>query len=463
MTDRRRPLVWRLSLAFAAVAFGAVALFALLMIAITRADVNALGRQQEAAAVAAIRRSLESAYGESGSWNGADMAPALGTAGNAGARIQVVDAHGAEISRSEGTPVHRNLSTQSVPLVVGGTPVGTVQVQFPSSGLLPADRRLRSHLVAAAGVVGGIAALLAVVVAVIVTRRITRPLQALTGAVRAMESGDRAVRVGPVSSAAELGELAIGFDRMADTLARQDDLRQALVADVAHELRTPVAVLQATCEAVIDGVSPPTIEMVGSMHEEVLRLGKRVEDLGTLASAETAGLRLTRGAVDLSQVAEDAVAAHEQRFAAAGLTISTELTPVVVNGDQARLFQVISNLLINAAKFTPADGRVRVTVGPHSKGAMVRVADSGVGIPPDELGHVFERFWRGRASAGREGGGIGLAIVAELVRAHHGTVHVDSVPDEGSVFTVCLPLAQRASSTPADGRPLNARRTAGAG
>jgi two-component system sensor histidine kinase BaeS len=245
-------------------------------------------------------------------------------------------------------------------------------------------------------------------------------------------------------------------------LARQDDLRQALVADVAHELRTPVAVLQATCEAVIDGVSPPTAEMVGSMHEEVLRLGKRVEDLGTLASAETAGLRLTRGPVDLSQVAEDAVAADAQRFAAAGLTVSTELTPVVVNGDQARLFQVISNLLINAAKFTPAGGRVRLTVGRHVEGAMVQVADNGVGIAPDELGHVFERFWRGRASAGREGGGIGLAIVAELVRAHHGTVHVESVADEGSVFTVWLPLAQRGSPTP-DQRPLNPPQAAAAG
>ena len=448
MSEHHRPLVWRLSLAFAAVAFGAVALFALLMIVITRIDVNALGHQQEETAIAAIRASLESAYQKTGSWSGADLSPALGTATNSGGRIQVLDSRGSEVAGSAGVLGDRTVTTRSLPLVVDGTSVGTVRVEFPSAGLLPADRRLRNHLITAAAVVGGIAALLAVIVAVIVARRITRPLQVLTGAVRAMESGDRTVRVGPLSSAAELGELATGFDRMADTLARQDELRHALVADVAHELRTPVAVLRASCEAVLDGVNPPTVEMVGSVHEEVLRLGKRVEDLGTLASVETAGLRLSPGPVDLSQVAADAAAAHEQRFATAGLTLSTELTPVVVNGDQARLFQVISNLLVNAAKFTPAGGRVVLTTGPHGDGAMVQVADSGVGIAPDELGHVFERFWRGRASAGREGGGIGLAIVAELVRAHHGTVKVDSAADEGSVFTICFPPTPRGSPAP---------------
>jgi signal transduction histidine kinase len=438
MTDhRRRPLAWRLSLAFAAVAFAAVALFGLLMVAITRADVNALGEQREQTTTAAIQRSLESWYRDHGTWTGADLRPALDLAANADARLQVVDGRGTRIAATE--PAPKSGAAQPVAVVIDSARVGTALIEFRSSGLLPADQRLRSRLVTATAVVGGIAAALAVVVAVVVGRRITRPLQDLTRAVKAMERGDLEARVGTRSTAAELHELASGFDQMADALARQDQLRQALVADVAHELRTPVAVLQATCESILDGVTEPSVETARSMHEDVLRLKKSIEDLGTLTSAETAGLRLVRAPVDLSQVAKEAAEVHRQRFAAAGVTLSSELVPVVVHGDEARLFQIVSNLLVNAAKFTPSGGTVGLVVRPDGDAALIQVADTGVGIGVDELPHVFERFWRGRAAAGREGSGIGLAVVAELVRAHEGTVAVDSVADHGSTFTVRLP------------------------
>jgi two-component system, OmpR family, sensor histidine kinase BaeS len=292
-------------------------------------------------------------------------------------------------------------------------------------------------------VVGGLAAALAVIMGLVVAGRISRPLRALTRAVRAMEAGDRTVRIGEVPGAAELAALASGFDQMADTLDRQDHLRQALVADVAHELRTPIAVLQASTEAVIDGVRDPSPEVITSMHQEVLRLGKRVEDLGTLTSAETAGLHLTRAPVDVAEVAGDAATALEQRFVDAEVTLERTLTPSVINADPARLFQVVSNLLVNGAKFTPAGGAVRLSVAPDEAGAVIEVADNGAGIEADEVDHVFERFWRGRTGAEREGSGIGLAVVAELTRAHGGTVEVESVAGEGSTFRVHLPRSGR--------------------
>jgi two-component system, OmpR family, sensor histidine kinase BaeS len=438
---RPRPLAWRLSAAFVAVTLAVVALFAVVLVLITRADLDALGRQQEQTATRSLRAAVESAYAEHDGWSDADLQPAFDLAAAAGARIEVLDGSGARVASTPGAGPLGEISTVAV--VVHGATVGTLRLHFVASGLLPADRRLRSRLVAATGVVGGAAALLAVIVAVVVAGRISRPLRRFTRAVRAMEGGNRGVRIGAVSGAAELAALASGFDQMADTLDRQDRLRQALVADVAHELRTPIAVLQATCEAVIDGVREPSSEVVSSMHQEVLRLGKRVEDLGTLTSAETAGLHLTRAPVDLAEVATEAATALGQRFADAGVALRSDLEPTVVNGDAARLFQVVSNLLVNAAKFTPAGGSVRLAVGTEEDGSFVEVADDGVGIEPDEVAHVFERFWRGRSAAARDGSGIGLAIVAELVRAHGGTVEVHSAPGQGSTFRAHLPLIAR--------------------
>jgi two-component system sensor histidine kinase BaeS len=439
MPDRRRraphPLAWRLLAAFVAISVGAVGLFGLLMILVTDSDVNALANQQKQAATAAIVASVESTYARHDRWVGTDLHPALALAAATGARIEILDLVGARVTSARRPPP---AGAQSLPIVVDGATVGKVLVGFDQSGLTPADSRFRHRLLTGAGVVAVIAALAAVALAVIVAARISRPLQTLTRAVRAIERGGRSVRIGPVTSSAELAALASGFDQMADALDRQDQLRQALVADVAHELRTPIAILQATCEAVIDGITQPDMAVVTSMHEEVLRLSRRVADLATLTSAETAGLRLIRSPLDIREVAADAAATLEHLFSTSQVELIVDLTPATVTGDQARLFQVISNLLTNAAKFTPAGGTVHLTVRPEPNQVVLEVADTGIGISPNDINHVFERFWRSRSSPA-QGSGVGLAVVAELVAAHHGTVTVSSAPGHGSLFTVKLP------------------------
>lgn len=237
---------------------------------------------------------------------------------------------------------------------------------------------------------------------------------------------------------AELMTRMHAFDRMAAALAREDELRRALVADVAHELRTPVTILRAACEEMVDGLASPTIERISSLHDEVLRLGRVVEDLGALASADAASLRLDLRPLDLSAVARDVADLLEPRFAGAGLALTTSLTPVSVDGDATRLHQVVLNLLTNALKFTPAGGTVTVTVEPQDRLARLEVTDTGPGIDPDELPHVFERFWRGRDAERAGGSGIGLAVVAQLVLAHRGRVDVTSEPGRGTTFTVLL-------------------------
>jgi signal transduction histidine kinase len=296
-------------------------------------------------------------------------------------------------------------------------------------------------LIQTVGIGGGLAALLALAVALVVARRITRPVAALTLVARARESGDRDARVGPLDAPGELDELATAFDRMADAVGREDELRRALVADVAHELRTPISVLQASSEALLDGVVKPTPEAISSIHDEILRLGTRVEDLQVLASAEAAGLRMVAEPVDLAEVAGAAAAALAPRFEAADVKLVTGLEPVKVSGDATRLHQIVTNLLTNVIKFTPAGGHARLEVAPAGRSGRLTLADSGPGMSADELSHIFDRFWRSEMAASTAGSGIGLAVVAELVKAHRGTIETDSEPGEGTTFTISLPRA----------------------
>jgi two-component system sensor histidine kinase BaeS len=232
---------------------------------------------------------------------------------------------------------------------------------------------------------------------------------------------------------------------MADAVDREDRLRRGLVADVAHELRTPLALLQATLEAMTDGVVEATPAQLSALHDDVLRLGRIVEDLETLAHAEAASLRLEPHPVDLAEVAAGGVESLRPHFEAAGLQILSNVAPVIVEGDRQRLRQVVTNLLTNALKYTPHGGRVEVRVSAHAGVAHLEVSDTGPGIPPDELPHVFRRFWRGDAARDVTGSGIGLTVVAEVVRAHRGTVLVESPLGGGTRVVVMVPAAPLSS------------------
>jgi two-component system sensor histidine kinase BaeS len=288
---------------------------------------------------------------------------------------------------------------------------------------------------------GALAALLAAAIGVVVARRITRPLRRLTGAARSLAAGDRSARGGAASEPGELGELGRAFDSMAETIEREDRLRRAFAADVAHELRTPLAIVQGELEALVDGVERPTPERLGSLHEETLRLARIVEDVETLAAAEGARFRLERQRIDLAEVASDAVAHLHAQADGAGLDLAAELESVSVEADRARLEQVARNLLGNALKFTPAGGSVIVSVTAASGDACLIVEDTGPGITDDELPHLFERFWRGRSGRNTAGSGVGLAVAAELVRAHGGHIDAARRLGGGARFTVTLPRA----------------------
>lgn len=439
------PLGVRLALTFVGVSLAAVAVLVSLSLASTQTDVASLGRHQETAETAAVVDAASTAYHRSGSWGGAALDPALAVAADAGASVTIFDAahHVLATSNAERPSPQSQLGPPvSAPVMVGAQPVGEVVLRFADSGLRPADRTLQSSLVRRVAVGAGLAALLALVVAVIVARRITRPVTALTRTARAMEAGQRNVRVGPINAPGELGDLAVAFDSMADAVSRQDQLRRDSAAGVAHELRTPISILQASCEAMLDGVVEPSTEAVSSLHDEVLRLAKMVEDLQVLSSAEAAELRLDCRPVDVAGIAGEAAAGLASRFAMADVELTSTLEPTVISADPVRLHQVVTNLLSNAAKFTPPGGSAQLTVSTTHDGARLEVTDTGPGIAADELDHVFERFYRGRTVTAA-GSGVGLAVVAELTRAHGGWTTVGNRPSGGSRFVVSLPKEPR--------------------
>jgi two-component system, OmpR family, sensor histidine kinase BaeS len=310
--------------------------------------------------------------------------------------------------------------------------------------------------------------LLALIAALLVSTRITAPVERIIAAARARGRGELSARAGKVRGFGEIKELAAAFDQMAEAREEQDRVRRNLVADVAHELRTPVAILQAGHEAMLDGVAEPTEENLVSLRDEVLRLARMVDDLQRLAAAESAALQLALAPNDLAEIAASAADSLADSYDAGGVTLERHLSSVIARCDPLRMHEIATNLLTNALKFTP-HGTVTVQTGTESHDgltvAVLRVTDTGVGIPASELPRLSERFFRGQYSADVAGSGIGLTIVAELVRAHGGSMEFDSEPGDGTRVTVRVPLATGppqpagpASPASAAGRPATAGR-----
>jgi two-component system sensor histidine kinase BaeS len=437
------PLARRLALLIALVALVALGLLATAVLIFANNDVTTLSGRQRSDLGTAVARAVKVGYQQSHAWKSADLSPALTLASQAGIAVEVRDESGALVDSAAPRGVRPNTlgSPLVVPITADGVSIGTVSVRTSTAGIGAANTSLRHALAAGIGWSALVLALLAVLAGVVFARRITRPVVALTGAARAMASGERGVRVADGQGQGELGDLSRTFNHMADTLDLEDQLRRVLVADVAHELRTPLAILQATIEAMADGITEPSAETLTSLHDETLRLGRIVEDLEVLASAEAASLTLELKPVDLAVVAEEATRGLEPQIVSAGLSLTRAFQPAVVRGDKNRLHQILVNLLTNAIKFTPDGGSIRVSVSSQDRLARLVVEDSGRGISQADLGHVFDRFWRGPGVRHTSGSGVGLAVVQELVHAHQGEVTVASEEGYGAQFVVTLPSA----------------------
>ncbi|MEW6472374.1 MAG: ATP-binding protein [Actinomycetota bacterium] len=295
--------------------------------------------------------------------------------------------------------------------------------------------------------VGTVVAVLLATVAVTVLagRRLARPIHALTAAVQRMEAGDRTARV-PVKGSRqdEVGRLAHAFNAMAVSMEENERQRQAMVSDIAHELRNPLTNVRGYLEGAQDGLVPLDEALIASLLEESTLLGRLVDDLQDLALADAGRLHLHPEPLDVADLVEQVAAAHRAAAAVAGVTITADVSgPVRIEGDPGRLRQALGNLVGNALRYTPAGGSVMLSAAADGASATIAIEDTGTGIAAEHLPHIFERFYRADASRSREtgGSGLGLAITKHLIEAHGGTIEASSVEGAGSTFTVRLPLA----------------------
>jgi two-component system sensor histidine kinase BaeS len=277
-------------------------------------------------------------------------------------------------------------------------------------------------------------------------RRIGRPIADLMAAADSIANGDLSVRVDE-HIPGEFGRLASRFNRMTAELERAEQRRHNMTADIAHELRTPLHIIQGNLEGIVDGVYEPTGEHIAATLEETRLLTRLVNDLQTLSLAEAGQLPLHPVRFAAADLLADVAASFAGPAAEQGVDLRVEAPDdargLELNADPDRLDQVLSNLVANSLRYTPPGGRItlRAAPAPGPAGVRLTVADTGTGIPQEDLPYVFDRFWRGDRSRARvpgTGSGLGLAIAKQLVLAHGGTINVDSQPGQGTVFTIEL-------------------------
>ena len=449
-----RPLTFKLTLAFVAVSLTGIILVALLAGTIsTQAYNNAVATQT----VEAIADNLADYYQRTGSWDGVEavLSEVEGlTAGSGqGRRVALASMEGEIIVSGAGFSHHMQMTeeelTEGVPILVRGQQVGTLFVgnnQMMGMMGTQAQARFTRWLIPGLGVAALGAAAFATILGIVLARNLTRPLLELTAATRAVARGELGQEV-PVRSQDEIGELAQSFNQMNVELARSRQLRRQMTADIAHELRTPIGLILGHAEALQDGILAPDGETLTIIHDEARRLNRLVDDLRTLSLADAGELSLLVRLASSSELLENAAASFRPHAQQKQVELLTEIEPglpdVLVDPD--RMAQVVGNLLGNALRYTPERGRIVLRARRQGEGVEWQVQDSGRGIAPEDLPHLFDRFYRGDRARGRnEGGsGLGLAIVRSLVEVQGGQVWAESQPGAGATFRMVLPVMTR--------------------
>ena len=331
--------------------------------------------------------------------------------------------------------------------------VGVLSVVGAFAGAVVSAPGPGGHVLRFAATIVVLALIVGFVRAGVTLRRSARVLDALVDQAARLESGDYAARVSPTSPPPRpVADLVRGFNTMATRLEANERQRRTLIADVTHELRTPLTVVAGNVEAILDGVHPADEVHLGAILDETRVLSRLVEDLRTLALSEAGSLSLHREPTDLEVLCADVATAFAAAAEDRGVTIEATVADAVplLDIDPVRIREVLGNLVANALRHTPAGGRITILAtrvvadsaarsgrDPAAGAVEIVVADTGSGIAPDLLPHVFDRFARGSASTGT---GLGLSIARGLVELHGGSIAAASTPGGGTTITIRLPL-----------------------
>ncbi len=406
-----------------------------------------------------MQAALETYYAENGSWDGVQTVLStaqahgrgMGQGGMMNQRFIVANAQSEVVADSAGTAVGTSLTASELDaattLESDGETVGYLVAQGGMGYTQGDETYLVTRLNQAALIAGAVAGGLALILAVLLAMQLLRPVRDLTRAAKQMAQGDLSQRV-PVKGKDELAELGRMFNFMAGSLQQAEESRKAMTADIAHELRTPLAVQRANLEALQDGIYPLSADNLQPVLEQNRMLTRLVDDLRTLALADAGQLTLERAPTDLSGLLQGVIERFQPQANGQGVRLVLEMTKThlpLLDLDAIRVEQILTNLLSNGLRYTPQDGTIRVGVQGQGPEVDVTVRDSGPGIPEESLPFVFERFYRAdKARARAEGGsGLGLAIARQLARAHGGELSAANHPEGGAAFTLRLPVARR--------------------
>ena len=399
------------------------------------------------ATATAIAENYEAAQ----SWTTTVLAPAATASSiNEGVGIQVIDSSGSTRYSSMPSSGKKYTATNgskskmvSSPIVVDGQEIGTVSIWVYGSDtmLTETDREYRDGSYRAMLVAMALALILSILLGLVFSRSLVTPINRMTKTAKAIKEGDLSART-RMSGDDEISRLGETFDAMANAIEKDRMMERRLTTDVAHELRTPLMAIQATIEAIIDGVFKADEERMATIDAEVQRLSRLVDALLKLSRLENRKIPMKKTRLNLGELLNDIIGTHEAYVRDSGLDLVFEAEDdVEVFGDADMLRQATANLISNAVRYTP-EGTVTVRVQRHNNMASISVADTGIGLSPEECKMVFSRFWRGDAGRNRAQGGlgVGLSVVKEIVDRHNGWVRVEGEKGVGSTFTIFLPL-----------------------
>jgi two-component system, OmpR family, sensor histidine kinase BaeS len=447
---------WRLLGSFALIILIALGTVAIVSRITTEQEVQSFLGHGGQAGLESLTNSLEAYYVENGSWTNVETILAAGQGRGQGQRFggaafgrayALTDVSGTILFSStnaeQGTSLAEETLVRAIPLEVSGKTVGYL---YPKEGLLdlPDDfeelliERVNQASLLAGLISGGIAILIALVLAAL----ILRPVRALTKAAQKMAEGDLAQRV-QVHGADELAILGKTFNQMSRSLQEAEMRRMALTADIAHELRNPLAIQRAHLEALQDGVYPLTQENLALLTEQNQQLTRLVEDLRTLALADAGELALNKRSFDLVTMCQETMLRFDIQAKVKDILLSADcgMKTIMVDADKERLQQIHDNLMRNALRYTPEGGFIKLTLEKQGHHATFSIYNNGPQLSPEALDHLFERFYRGEKARDRASGGtgLGLAIARKLAVAHGGTLMGENHPAGGVIFKLSLP------------------------
>ena len=333
---------------------------------------------------------------------------------------------------------------QGAPIVIRGQTVGVVLATGNPADREPVGEKYLKRINQALLIVAVGAAAVALLLGIFLARTITRPVRDLTAAAHAMAEGELGKQVA-VYSQDELGGLSAAFNRMSADLERSNQARRQMMADIAHDLRTPLAVISGYFESLRDGVLKPSPARLDAMYSETQHLQRLVEDLRTLSLADAGELALNRQLVSPQSLLTRLATAYEHHAEQRGIALLVEVSSDLpaINVDPERMMQVLGNLVSNALRHTLSGGQIRLVAERQSNTICLSVQDTGEGIAPEILPRIFDRFFRGDTARRQEDGesGLGLAIAKAIVEAHRGSITAASELGKGATFAIALPVA----------------------